>query len=153
MTLDIDIVLDLTPDRVPLLLDGFPASEGFIYYAPAIVKSIQDRIPFNILHTATGTKWDFVPMRQDAYGRIEFERRRRVALTEAVEGYAASPEDVVLGKLWYYSMGESQKHLIDIANVAKVTPLDKSYIAHWVDELKLQSAWAKAQEQINRPQG
>jgi hypothetical protein len=147
MTLDIDIVIDLSPARVPLFLEGFPPSEGFTYYAPAIVKSIQDRIPFNILHTATGMKWDFMPMRQDAYGRMEFSRRRRVWLTQSVQGMAASAEDVVLGKLWYYSIGESQKHLIDIANVWAVTQLDLAYIEHWVQQLQLHDAWAKARAQ------
>jgi hypothetical protein len=150
MTLDIDIVVDLSPARVPLLLEGFPTSDGFTYYAPAIVKSIQDRIPFNILQTATGMKWDFMPVRQDAYGHMEFSRRRRVWLTEAVRGFAASPEDVVLGKLWYYSIGESQKHLIDIANVWAVTQLDLMYIEQWVERLQLQDAWAKARMQAQK---
>jgi hypothetical protein len=85
MTLDIDIVVDLAPAQVPQLLAGFPSAEGYFHFEPAIVQSLIDNIPFNILHTATGLKWDFMPLRRDAYGRSEFARRqlcRQIAVTQ-----------------------------------------------------------------------
>jgi hypothetical protein len=150
-TADIDIVLDISPARVPQLLSGFPAEDGYNYYEPAIVQSVAARLPFNILHPASGHKLDFMPMRADEYGRTEMARRRRVWLTPTVEGFAASAEDVVLGKLWYYSIGESERHLDDIMKLWQSQPaLDIAYIEKWLIPLDLVGAWDKLQEFIRK---
>jgi hypothetical protein len=85
-----------------------------------------------------------MPLRRDAFGASEFSRRQQVVLMPNVTGFAASPEDVIIGKLWYYSIGESEKHLQDITNIWRLrTTLDVEYIQRWVNELNLSNAWNK----------
>ena len=151
MTLDIDIVLDLALTLVETFASEFPFERGYYCYAPAIEKAVRTRSPFNVIHLTSGQKLDFMPVRDDAFGRSELGRRRRIMLMPELQGYAASPEDIVLGKLWYYSIGESEKHLEDIASIWRITTLDMSYIEHWIQQLGLEVAWSKLQAYAQRP--
>jgi hypothetical protein len=59
------------------------------------------------------------------------------------EAVFASPEDVILKKLDYYRLGESEKHLQDIEGVLAVCgdQLDRDYIARWSQTLGLAEVW------------
>ncbi|HTN76923.1 MAG TPA: hypothetical protein VL096_16810, partial [Pirellulaceae bacterium] len=112
-----------------------------------IEQAIRNRSMFNIIHTASGNKLDFMLARHDAWGYEQLARRQRVFLTPELEGYVASPEDVIIGKLWYYTEGESEKHLGDIAGILRAThiTIDRDYISRFADQLGFASAWQKAQ--------
>jgi hypothetical protein len=58
-------------------------------------------------------------------------------------GVVARPEDVILGKLWYYAEGGSEKHLRDIAAILKVsgTAVDQEYITRWAEKLGYADVW------------
>ncbi len=58
-------------------------------------------------------------------------------------GYTAAPEDVILGKLWYYQVGGSEKHLRDIAAMLQVSghEIDMAYIEHWAQQLGVTEEW------------
>ena len=55
----------------------------------------------------------------------------------------ASPEDVILGKLWYYSEGGSDKHLRDIAGILKISPelIDVAEVDRWAARLGYSELW------------
>jgi hypothetical protein len=61
----------------------------------------------------------------------------------------AAPEDVILGKLWYFQEGGSDKHLRDIAAMLEISDaeIDRQYIDQWAAQLGLTEPWQLAQQQ------
>lgn len=156
-THDIDIVLELSAAEVEAFCQAF-AREDYYLSSAAVVAGVARRQQFNLIHAASGNKVDFMPARTDAWGREQLTRRRRVQLLvdpsgNVVEAYTASPEDVILGKLWYFSIGESDKHLTDIAHICQMasTVLDTDYIERWATDLSLLPHWQAVQERLRTP--
>ena len=141
-TQDIDIVIDLPSSLIMRFCAAFPAPDFFLS-PEAVVEAVRTRFQFNVLHPGSGNKVDFILPRDDDWGREQLRRRRRVTILPGLDADSASPEDVILGKLWYYSLGESDKHLRDIAGMLKVsgTRIDHDDIAFWADRLGVADAW------------
>ncbi len=141
-TADIDVVVELTAEAVPILLARFPAGE---FYADeesarqAVAKSAQ----FNILHPASGLKVDVIVASGGAFDRSRFARARRVHPDASYSAAFASPEDVILKKLLFYRAGGSDKHLRDVAGVLKISgeELDRDYLDVWADRLGVADLW------------
>ncbi len=133
-TQDIDIVLDLPPFAVGLFCAAFPAPEFYVS-ADAVRDAVRDRFQFNVLHPASGNKIDCMFPRSDNWGASQLSRRRRVRLLPGVDAFIASPEDVILGKLWYYADGGSEKHLRDICGILKISgeTVDREFIQRWAN--------------------
>jgi len=142
-TNDIDIVVALTERDVPAFLAAFPDSEYYVN-PDAVREAVRQRFQFNILQTATAAKIDVILSRDDEWGRTQMARRRRVLILPDREGFAAAPEDVILGKLWYYNEGRSDKHLRDIAGILRVSgnQIDRADVEAWARKLGLAEAWA-----------
>jgi hypothetical protein len=142
-TNDIDIVIELAESAVPAFIDAFPGPDFFVS-PDAVRDAVRQRFQFNVLHTASGAKIDFILSRHDEWGRAQLARRRRVLLLPDREGYAAAPEDVILGKLWYFTEGRSDKHLRDIAAMLRVSggQIDRADVEAWARKLGLSEAWA-----------
>jgi hypothetical protein len=141
-TRDIDIVIDVTPGQVATLCSAYPEDEYYVSPAAA-EQAAREGGQFNVIHPASGNKIDFIIARRDAWGRQQVERRQRVTLLPGLVGYAGSPEDVILGKMWYYQLGGSEKHLRDTAAMLRISgdQIDRTYVAHWADELGLSGIW------------
>ncbi len=116
-TADVDIMVDLHDEDCEVLSEQFPLPR---YYAdPEMIKnSIQMGIMFNIIDTSEGTKADLVPLKRDPEYRIAFERRvhetYRDENGEIFEAWFAQPTDIIIGKLWAWNEGRSNKHPDDI---------------------------------------
>src|SRR5262245_41386228 len=91
LTQDIDIVLDLTAAQIPAFCAAFPAPVYFLSES-AVRDAVRTRFQFNVLHTESGNKIDFLLPRDDEWGRVQLERRQRVRLLADREGFAARPE-------------------------------------------------------------
>ena len=139
---DIDIVVELRPDQAAKLCEAFPSPEYYVS-ENAAQEAIATGGQFNVIHPASGNKIDFMIARRDAWGRSQINRRRREEILPGRPGYTAAPEDVILGKLWYYREGGSEKHLRDIAGMLQVSgdEIDTKYIEHWTQQLGLTEAW------------
>ena len=142
-TFDIDVVIELTERDVPDFLTAFPDSD-FYRSAEAIRDAIRQRFQFNVIHTASGNKVDFMLPRSDEWGRVQMTRRRRVLLLPNLEGFAAAPEDVIISKLWYFAEGGSDKHLRDITGMLGISgsQIDRAEVEAWAQKLGLEEAWA-----------
>jgi hypothetical protein len=142
MTRDIDIVVDLRADQVDRLCAAYPAEE---YYVSAVAarQAVCQGGQFNVIHPASGNKIDFIVARRDSWGIQQLQRRQRVLILPGLPGYAASPEDVILGKMWYYQVGGSEKHLRDIAGILQISSdeVDRAYVARWAEELGFSEVW------------
>lgn len=144
-THDIDIVVRLSPAEAERLCNAFPAGEFYVS-RPAALEAVRRGGQFNVIHPASGNKIDFLLARDDAWGRSQFARRVRRPLLPGCEAYIAAPEDVILGKLWYFHEGGSDKHLRDIAAMLQISgeEIDRAYIDRWAAQLGVEEPWQAA---------
>jgi hypothetical protein len=152
LTHDIDIVLDLRPADVTPLCAAFPPPEFYVS-EPAVRDAVRTRFQFNVLHPASGNKIDFILPQATEWGRTQLGRRRAVELQPGVTGYTASPEDVIVGKLWYYSDGGSEKHLRDIAGILRVSggAVDRAEVGRWAVALGYTPIWHAVLAKLGLP--
>ena len=151
LTHDIDIVIELRGEQAGALCRAFPAPEYYVS-EQAAREAMARGGQFNVLHPASGNKVDFMIARQDAWGRSQLRRRRREDILPGRPGYTAAPEDVIIGKLWYYCEGGSEKHLRDVAGMLQISgdEIDTEYVEHWVGQLGLRQPWRAVLERLGR---
>ena len=149
LTQDIDIVVELQHSQVRRLCDAFPAPEYYVS-EKAAREAVSVAGQFNVIHPTSGNKIDFMIARRDAWGRTQMHRRRREQILPDRPGYAAAPEDVILGKLWYYQEGGSEKHFRDIGAMLQVSgdEIDTEYIDRWARELGLSELWQSVLDRV-----
>jgi hypothetical protein len=155
-TLDVDVVADLGPDDVDVLVAA--VESDFHVVVEAVDRAIRDRSSFNLIHEEMLVKADvFVPP-DDPVFREQLARSRRVALLPDPESEVelASPEDVVLHKLRWYEMGArvSDRQWRDVLGVLKVQrdKLDIAYLERAAASLDLSELLARARsEAIDAP--
>jgi hypothetical protein len=151
LTNDIDIVADLKPIQVDAFCSAFPDGEFYVSLAAAR-DAVQRGHQFNVIHYASACKLDVMAPRRDAWGQSQLANRKRRKILPNLECYTASPEDVILGKLWYYQVGESEKHLRDIAGILQVSDaeVNRVYIAEWASRLNLVGEWQLILDRLDR---
>jgi hypothetical protein len=67
-------------------------------------------------------------------------------------GFAAHPEDVILGKLQYYREDRSEKHLRDIARMilCSADRINRSHVAEWLEKLNVIDEWNELVRQVDQ---
>lgn len=131
-TQDVDVVADLRDEHIAL----FIAALGSDFYLdePAIRDAVRRRSTFNVIHLVTMFKVDVFVAKDDAATVQELARRRSYVPPEAphVEIALASPEDIVVQKLYWYRLGDhvSERQWTDALNVLTVRgkDLDQGYM-------------------------
>src|SRR5450755_2326290 len=95
MTRDIDLVLAASPTDADTIVRIFSAD----YYVSrdAVRDSIARESIFNLIHNESVIKVDCIVRKNTAYRRLEFDRRRRIAIGD-FETWIASKEDLVISK-------------------------------------------------------
>lgn len=139
-TLDIDIVADLTSEKI----DDFITKVEPLFYVSeeAIKEAIIYQSSFNLIHFNTSEKIDIFIPNQSSLILTEIERR---VLQQVEENgrflYLATPEDIILQKLILYRQGNkiSERQWRDILGVLKVqsNSLDFDYLTYWAKEENL----------------
>ncbi|HKD35995.1 MAG TPA: hypothetical protein VKB78_04315, partial [Pirellulales bacterium] len=142
LTRDIDIVVRLAEAQVERLCEAFPDPDFYVSL-PAARQAILDLGQFNVIHPTSGYRIDFMVARDDAWGRSQMARRIRKPILPGREAFVAAPEDVIIGKLWYYHEGGSEKHLRDIASMMSISrgQIDLAYIEQWAGRLGFSASW------------
>lgn len=148
-TNDIDLVIDLPPERAQELVDAL----GDAYYADAqmIASSFRRGQACNIMWLDTMMKVDLMPPRF-AFDRSAMERRKAMELSDGGDGTlpvsVASAEDILLAKLWWYREGgeQSGRQWEDILNLIRFArgDLDQAYLDRWLHQTGLQPIWIRA---------
>ena len=117
VTFDIDILVDLREQDFEVLSQKFPLPR---YYAdPEMIRnSVQMGIMFNIIDTNEGIKADLVPLKREPDYQLAFGRRIRREFVDPIGNFftawVAQPSDIIIGKLWAWDEGRSDKHPKDI---------------------------------------
>lgn len=140
-TRDLDIVIAPTRAQLLALMQEFPSNH---YYADEqqALQALANRSQFNVIDFATGWKADFIIAQDSAYARTAFARRMLIDVA-GTSVYVASPEDVLIAKLQWAKLSESDRQLEDAAGIISTqgSKLDRSYIERWVGELHLEEYW------------
>jgi len=145
-TNDIDIVIAPTADQLRALLEQFP-DESFAKDEEDAFDALQRGSQFQVIDYATMWKVDFMIHKQTPFDESRFARRGIVDIA-GVSVQAASAEDMLLTKLWWAKLGESDRQLNDAVGILKVQgeTLDRRYVEQWVDILELRAQWIAALE-------
>lgn len=117
LTIDVDIVVAMRPEHVPLFVAAFPIPDYYVS-EEGIRDSLRRRYPFNVIEPGTGAKVDLVPLPADPFTRAAFQRRQRLAYD--TEGHTATfitADDIVIAKLVAHRATGSEKHLRDARGV------------------------------------
>ena len=151
MTLDIDIAVLLEPRHADEILEAFPP-DNFYVSRTAVQSAIRVAGQFNVIHPASGNKIDFMVLERSRITPPEIARRQLLQILPDCEAYFASPEDVIIGKLKYYLVGGSEKHLRDIAGILKRSgqAVDEQYVTKWAGGHGASEAWRRALS-LSRP--
>jgi hypothetical protein len=141
---DIDIVVAPTREQLIDFVGRFPADR---YYADQedALESFAHRTMFNIIDFASGWKVDLIFLKERPFSQMEYARRRHEDLA-GLHLSVATAEDILIAKLEWAKMGESQRQLEDAAAIVRVKGdlLDRTYVERWVHELGLDEQWSAA---------
>ena len=135
MTRDIDIVLELTEDRIDEFLTLFPDS----YFNKDTIKDeVKRQGMFNIIDHKTGFKIDFIVRKKTEYFNLAFKQRQRINELNT-ELWVISLNDLIIAKIIWIQDFQSQKQMYDNENLLLNPEKDLNYIKKWCDKLKLQT--------------
>lgn len=150
-TNDIDIVIAPDRERLSALLEQFPASE-FAASSEAAFEALDHQSQFNIIDYSTLWKIDFIFLDETPFDRSRMARRAVVEIA-GVRLQTVSAEDILITKLWWAKLSESERQINDAAGVVHVqgANLDLPYVEHWVEALQLSEQWCSARERANLP--
>lgn len=143
-TQDIDLVIAPERQHLSRLYRMLPAQEYYMDEAAAI-EAYEREGQFNIVDLASGWKVDLIVRRSRPFSRTEFDRRAVVEF-EGLQVPIATAEDLLLAKLEWAKIGESERQIEDAAGILRIRAgeLDMGYIRLWVRELDLESQWERA---------
>lgn len=143
-TLDIDLVIAANPEQLRAFVQSLPKGE---YYADldAALKAHKSQSLFNVIDIATGWKVDLIIRKSRAFSQEEFSRRQLVTVQD-IPIFVASAEDVVIAKLEWSKLAESQRQIEDVATILRLRwdLLDRPYLKKWISELNLSKEWRNA---------
>jgi hypothetical protein len=145
-TRDVDIVIAANEEQLRLFIAQFPNDQFYADEYDAL-DALRHQSQFNIIDFATSWKADLIIRKDRDFSRVEFNRRRPHVL-QGVAVFIASPEDVLVAKLEWARMSESERQIDDAAGILATqgAALDHAYVEQWVRELGLDEQWRRARE-------
>lgn len=149
-TQDADLLIDLEPPKLPLLLEEL---EGTFYFDASRARDAVARgTSFNVIHLDTMFKVDLFVAGTDPLSQSEMRRRERHQIGESADEslFVASAEDTVLQKLHWYRLGNrvSERQWLDVVGILRVQGdrLDRTYLVSWASKLGLTDLLVEARE-------
>ena len=145
MTRDLDLVVELdeaAADRVVRLFES-----DFVLDTDSARAAARSRGMFNMIHGDAVIKVDFIVRKDEPYRREEF-LRRRAAEVGGQRIWAVTPEDLILSKLVWASVGRSELQLRDVRTLLGAgRTLDLAYIGARAADLGIAGLWREVQPQ------
>ena len=158
-TQDFDLVIHLPVERIRQLSQELAARRMLV--PPDILLDLllqpEGDLPVNAIHLDAGYKAELFLLRLGDEFRLSALQRRRLVNLGASLGqvYVHAPDDLVLNKVYYYSLSQQPKHIRDIGSIL-VTSEDKfdwAYFDLWLRRLHLEWTWTEVEQEITRLQG
>jgi len=140
-TNDIDIVANVKEEHIMPFVSELAAD--FYADADTMREALHEGRPFNVIHFASGYKFDFFPVAGNPYFQVQLQRCSVQEVTmgegENIRCSLASAEDIILAKLaWYRAGGEhSERQWKDVRGIQSVQGdrLDQAYMRQWARHL------------------
>ena len=134
VTQDADVIIESDLPTLLRFLDGL--GEDFYADSEAAKNAFAGNRMLNIIHMRTGFKVDLILRKARPFSKKEFQRRQKVMFLGRSRWFT-SPEDIILAKLEWSKMGQSERQFDDAVNVAKVQreAIDRTYLLKWAKEL------------------
>ena len=148
-TQDVDLVVEA--DLAALLgLAGALQDEGLYVSEEAVREAWETRGQFNTIDPSSGWKADFILRKERVFSAEEFGRRRGLVFL-GLELSIVSAEDLVIAKLEWARLGDSERQLRDVAEMLAIQgeALDREQIERWVAEFGLDQVWVRAQALVD----
>ncbi len=146
-THDIDIVIDLPAEKIPKLIQAFPAPR---YYLSEI--ALREGRMANLIDTDSGDKADFFILGNDPSRRSELDRRQKQTVMGSPV-FLATPEDTIVAKLrWSVESGGSERQIQDVQHMVAVQAerLDRDFIQRRLLEDGLPQQWQLVSDMLER---
>jgi hypothetical protein len=143
-TQDIDLVIAATPQQLTAFVQALSGDRYYVDLDAALDAHKRESL-FNVIDLASSWKIDLIFRKARAFSQEEFSRRRLVNLPD-IALFVASAEDVIIAKLEWSKMAQSQRQIEDVAAILRVRwdSLDRSYLGKWIVELGLTMEWENA---------
>jgi hypothetical protein len=146
-THDIDVVIEPTRDQLLALMEKFeePTYESDKEDA---LDAFRRRSMFSVIDRRGIWKIDFIVRKDRPFSKREFGRRTKIDIL-GISLYAATAEDILLAKLEWAKLGESERQIRDAAGIIKIQgpKLDVDYVERWAAALDIEDQWRAASEQ------
>ena len=147
-TMDVDMLVSLNREQADLLVSQI----GTEFYADeqAILRAINAKRHFNIIHIDTSFKIDMFVAKPDGFDKKQLERRQMRVINDepAIKAYVATAEDTILAKLKWYRLGNevSDRQWKDVLGVIRIQGdrLDSGYLKQWASSLGVSDLLDKA---------
>jgi hypothetical protein len=130
----LDFVVHLRPESVDALVHGF--ASGFFVQPESVANALSPPYQFNALDEESALKVGFWTLRADPFEQSAFVRRLSVVIFDT-PAFVATPEDLILHKLYWHKLTPSERQLRDAAGVYRVqrNTLDTEYLKKWAGTL------------------
>jgi len=158
-TLDLDLVVKIPFETINKLSTELKKRDMLVPAEIILDNLLENRVdlPINAIHMYSGYKADLYPLREgDVLRATAFKRRLKIDLGEPLGNvYIHSPEDLIIYKLWYFSLSQQTKHVRDITAIVMTLgdELDYEYIDSWVTKKGLTSIWDSFLDKIKASKG
>jgi hypothetical protein len=146
-TLDLDLVVNIPLDAIGDLSKELEKRDMLVPENIIMDNILETRsdLPISAIHIHSGYKADIYPLREGDEQRSKaLQRRQKIDLGKPLgEVYLHSPEDLIIYKLWFFSISQQTKHSRDIASIVMTLyeELDYDYINSWMEKRGLGILW------------
>ncbi|HEY7352053.1 MAG TPA: DUF6036 family nucleotidyltransferase [Terriglobales bacterium] len=113
-TLDLDLVIAPESEQLRNLVALLSNDEYYVDMEAAL-EAYRRRSMFNAIDISTGWKIDLIIRKSREFSREEFARRQLVEV-QGLQIFVASAEDVVIAKLEWSRMAQSQRQIEDVTS-------------------------------------
>ena len=137
-THDFDLVIQVPskPGATKQLLKIF--GKDFYISEEGLIDAVLHKTMFNLVHHETGLKIDLWILKDEAYDREAFGRRKKLKAL-GTEIFVLSAEDMMINKLLWHKVSDLQKHFNDAKGIYEVQKdkLDLDYLKKWALKLSI----------------
>lgn len=151
-TLDVDIVVAMTPSDVGRLVPGLRGE--FDVDELALARAVREHSSVNVFHVASAIKVDLFILGASPVDQEPMDRRLRIQVRADPDRYlyTYTPEDILLQKLRWFRAGNevSDRQWRDVLGIMVVQgdALDRTYLQDRAERLGLSGLLARAETAI-----
>ena len=147
-TQDIDLVIDAQAGSLDRLIQNLEIA-GLYVDRGAAIEAMDTDGQFNAIDPTSGWKADLIVRKSREFSKTEFQRRRGEELF-GVEVGLATLEDLIIAKLEWSQLGDSELQRRDIRNLLELAgdSVDERYMTRWIGALGLQEDWERVKKEV-----